>query len=70
MTPLIGDQAPVDGVRQPALEAPQCFLGRLALGQLAPVVDLPGLGRRTCTIAIMYRAWLSLRSPARDSRGG
>ena len=27
---LIGQQAPVDGVRQPAFQAPQRFLGRLA----------------------------------------
>ncbi len=41
---LVGDQAPVDGVRQPALQAPQRFLDRLVLGQLAPVVGLPGAG--------------------------
>jgi hypothetical protein len=41
---LIGQQAPVDGIRQPALQAPQRFLGGLALGQLAPVVDLAGAG--------------------------
>ena len=37
---LIGEEAAVDGVRQPPFQTPQGFLGRLALGQLAPVVGL------------------------------
>ena len=41
---LIDQQTAVDGVRQPPFQAPQGLLGRLALGQLAPVVDLPGAG--------------------------
>jgi hypothetical protein len=32
---LIGQQAPVDGIRQPPFQTAQGFLGRLALGQLA-----------------------------------
>ena len=41
---LIGQQAAVDGVRSPPFQAPQGFLGRLALGQLALVVGLPAAG--------------------------
>ena len=41
---LIEDQAAVDGVRQAAFQAPQGFLGGLALGQLALLVGLPGAG--------------------------
>jgi hypothetical protein len=41
---LVSQQAPVDGVRQPAFQAAQGFLGGLALGQLALVVGLAGAG--------------------------
>jgi hypothetical protein len=41
---LVGQQASVDGVRQPPFQAPQGFLGGLALGQLAPVIGLAGAG--------------------------
>jgi hypothetical protein len=53
---LIGEQASVDGVRQPALQAAQGLLGRLALGQLALVADVLDAGPADLTIAIMYKA--------------
>jgi hypothetical protein len=37
----IGEQGPVDSIRQPLFQAAQGFLGRLAFGALAPVVGLP-----------------------------
>jgi hypothetical protein len=39
---LIDGQAPVDRIRESPFQAPQRLLGRLALGQLAPVIGLPG----------------------------
>jgi hypothetical protein len=41
---VVGQDATVDGVRQPALQAPARLLGSLALGELAPVVVAAGAG--------------------------
>jgi hypothetical protein len=65
---LVGHEPLVDGVGQASFQAAQGLLAGLALGEFAPVVGLPEVGWRICTMAIRYRAWLSLRLPARDRR--
>jgi hypothetical protein len=65
---LVGQQASVDGVRQPPFQPAQRFLGRLALGQLSPVVDLAGAGHSDLDHGHHVEGVIELAVPARDRR--